>query len=76
SMPPSSSGSAPASSPPPASSSSSGETLREHRDRAEREYILSTLRACEWNISKAATLLGVERTNLHKKMRALGLRRE
>ncbi|UJR80950.1 sigma-54-dependent transcriptional regulator [Sandaracinus amylolyticus] len=56
--------------------SNGSETLREHRDRAEREYILATLRACEWNISKAATLLGVERTNLHKKMRALGLRRE
>jgi DNA-binding NtrC family response regulator len=52
------------------------ETLRERRDRAEREYILSTLQSCDWNISRAATLLGLERTNLHKKMRALGLRRE
>jgi DNA-binding NtrC family response regulator len=52
------------------------ETLREHRDRAEREYILATLNGCDWNISRAASMLGVERTNLHKKMRALGLRRE
>jgi DNA-binding NtrC family response regulator len=51
-------------------------TLREYRDRAERRYIEATLDACDWNISKAAGLLGVERTNLHKKMRALGLRRE
>ncbi len=51
-------------------------TLREYRDRAERHYIKSTLDACDWNISKAAALLGVERTNLHKKMRALGLRRD
>jgi two-component system nitrogen regulation response regulator NtrX len=51
-------------------------TLREYRDRAERRYILQTLDACDWNISKGAALLGVERTNLHKKMRALGLRRE
>ncbi len=52
------------------------ETLRERRDRAEREYILATLQSCDWNISRAATLLGLERTNLHKKMRTLGLRRE
>ncbi|HEY8432717.1 MAG TPA: sigma-54 dependent transcriptional regulator, partial [Sandaracinaceae bacterium] len=51
-------------------------TLREYRDRAERRYIRATLEECDWNISKAAALLGVERTNLHKKMRALGLRRD
>jgi two-component system, NtrC family, nitrogen regulation response regulator NtrX len=51
-------------------------SLRDFRDRAEREYIRTTLQSCEWNISRAATLLGVERTNLHKKMRALGIQRE
>jgi two-component system, NtrC family, nitrogen regulation response regulator NtrX len=51
-------------------------SLRDFRDRAEREYIRTTLHTCEWNISRAATLLGVERTNLHKKMRALGIQRE
>jgi DNA-binding NtrC family response regulator len=50
-------------------------TLREYRDQAERTYILATLDECDWNISKAASQLGVERTNLHKKMRALGLHR-
>jgi two-component system nitrogen regulation response regulator NtrX len=50
-------------------------SLRDFRDRAEREYIRITLQTCDWNISKAATLLGVERTNLHKKMRALGIQR-
>jgi two-component system nitrogen regulation response regulator NtrX len=53
-----------------------GETLRAFRDRKEREYIRETLDRCDWNISRAATTLGVERTNLHKKMRSLGLRRE
>ena len=28
-----------------------------------------------WNISKAAVSLGVERTNLHKKIRAYGIKR-
>ena len=51
-------------------------TLREHRVQAETAYISSTLQEVSWNISKAATLLGVERTNLHKKMRAYGIRRE
>ena len=51
-------------------------TLREYRTQAERAYILSTLEEVGWNISKAATLLGVERTNLHKKMRGYGIRRE
>ncbi len=51
-------------------------TLREYRDQAERQYILATLEECAWNISRAAVQLGVERTNLHKKMRSYGIRRE
>ena len=51
-------------------------TLREYRDSVERGYIVETLDSCDWNISKAAVLLGVERTNLHKKIRAYGIKRE
>ena len=51
-------------------------TLREFRDRAERRYVEATLEECDWNVSKAASLLGVERTNLHKKMRSLGIQRD
>jgi DNA-binding NtrC family response regulator len=51
-------------------------TLREFRDKAEADYILGTLKECDWNISRAAVVLGVERTNLHKKMRSLGIRRD
>ncbi|MCA9607506.1 MAG: sigma-54-dependent Fis family transcriptional regulator, partial [Myxococcales bacterium] len=51
-------------------------TLREYRDRAERRYIEATLDECEGNVSKAASILGVERTNLHKKMRSLGVARD
>jgi transcriptional regulator of acetoin/glycerol metabolism len=50
--------------------------LREFRDKAEADYILSTLKEFDWNISRASVVLGVERTNLHKKMRALGIRRD
>jgi len=48
-------------------------TLREYRDAAERQYIVKTLQELEWNISKASALLGVERTNLHKKIRGYGI---
>ena len=51
-------------------------TLREYREHAEQRYILATLDETGWNISRAADELGVERTNLHKKMRAYGIRRE
>ncbi|HXI56190.1 MAG TPA: sigma-54 dependent transcriptional regulator [Polyangia bacterium] len=50
--------------------------LREFRDHMEREYIRIKLEENGWNISRTATLLGIERTNLHKKMRALGLSRD
>jgi two-component system, NtrC family, nitrogen regulation response regulator NtrX len=50
-------------------------TLREYRDAAERAYIVETLGALDWNISRAAVALGVERTNLHKKIRAYDIRR-
>ncbi len=50
--------------------------LREFRDHMEREYIRIKLDENGWNISRTAALLGIERTNLHKKMRALGLSRD
>ena len=50
-------------------------SLREYRDAAERAYILQTLIDTDWNISRAAVTLSVERTNLHKKIRAYGIKR-
>jgi DNA-binding NtrC family response regulator len=50
-------------------------TLREYRDAAERGYIVDVLKELDWNISRAAVVLGVERTNLHKKIRAYGIKR-
>jgi two-component system nitrogen regulation response regulator NtrX len=55
-------------SPPPSS-------LREARDAAEREEVLKALEQTSWNVSQAARILGLERTNLHKRIRALGLKR-
>ncbi|HWP99420.1 MAG TPA: sigma-54 dependent transcriptional regulator [Vicinamibacterales bacterium] len=49
------------------------EPLHEARDRFEREYILRALAAQHGNISRTAELLGVERSNLYRKMRAFGI---
>jgi two-component system nitrogen regulation response regulator NtrX len=50
-----------------------GQTLREVRDQVERDYILACLEATGGNITQAAQILGIERSNLHKKMRTLGI---
>ena len=47
--------------------------LHEARDRFEREYILKALAAQQGNISRTAEALGVERSNLYRKMRAFGI---
>jgi two-component system nitrogen regulation response regulator NtrX len=39
------------------------------------EHILRALEQSSWNLSGAARALGMERTNLHKRIRALGLSR-
>ena len=64
-------------SPPPATPTADGErlTLRKYREMAERNYILETLRELDWNITRAAVVLGIERTNLHKKIRGYGIQR-
>ena len=50
--------------------------LRQARESAEREHILRALDESSWNVSGAARALGMERTNLHKRIRALGLSRQ
>jgi two-component system nitrogen regulation response regulator NtrX len=47
--------------------------LFEARDAWEREYIRSALAVFDGNISRTADALGLERSNLYKKMRGLGI---
>jgi two-component system nitrogen regulation response regulator NtrX len=47
--------------------------LHEARDRFEKEYILRALAAQQGNISRTAEALGVERSNLYRKMRSFGI---
>jgi two-component system nitrogen regulation response regulator NtrX len=43
------------------------------RDQFERDYILRELAHQQGNISRTADVLGVERSNLYRKMRAFGI---
>jgi two-component system nitrogen regulation response regulator NtrX len=47
--------------------------LAEAREQFEREYILQALASQQGNISRTADMLGVERSNLYKKMKAFGI---
>jgi two-component system nitrogen regulation response regulator NtrX len=47
--------------------------LHEARERFERDYILRALAAQNGNISRTADALGVERSNLYRKMKAFGI---
>ncbi len=50
-------------------------TVQEAREGAERDHLMRALDSAGWNVSAAARVLGIERTNLHKRIRALGLTR-
>jgi two-component system nitrogen regulation response regulator NtrX len=50
-------------------------SVHEARESAERDHLIRALEDSQWNVSGAARALGMERTNLHKRIRALGLSR-
>ncbi len=47
--------------------------LRDARQVFEKELILKTLKEQDWNISKAAQVLGIERSHLHRKIKSYGI---
>jgi two-component system, NtrC family, nitrogen regulation response regulator NtrX len=48
-------------------------SLHEVKEAAEREYILRKLEETAGNVTRAAELLGLERSHLYRKMRSLGI---
>ncbi len=50
-------------------------TLRELREEVEKGYIQDKLEENKWNIKQTAEVLGIERTNLHKKINTYSLKR-
>jgi two-component system nitrogen regulation response regulator NtrX len=62
-----------ATAPPPGAAPPAVAPLHEARDQFERDYILRALAQQHGNISRTAEVLGVERSNLYRKMRAFGI---
>jgi two-component system nitrogen regulation response regulator NtrX len=48
-------------------------SLQEVREAAERDYILKKLEEAKGNVTRASELLGLERSHLYRKMKALGI---
>ena len=48
-------------------------SLREARLRFERDYIGAVLHHCGWRMADAAQTLGIQRPNLYRKARQLGI---
>ena len=59
--------------PAPQESAGGRQTLHEARDQFERDLILRTLAEQQGNMSRTADVLGVERSNLYRKMKAFGI---
>jgi transcriptional regulator of acetoin/glycerol metabolism len=49
--------------------------LRGEIERREAETIRKSLEGANWNVTQAAAGLGIDRTNLHRKMRKYGIAR-
>lgn len=47
--------------------------LREARERFEREYLIAQINRFGGNISRTASFIGMERSALHRKLKALGV---
>jgi two-component system nitrogen regulation response regulator NtrX len=50
-------------------------SLGEAKDELEKVYVQTQLELNDWNIPKTAEILGIQRTNLHRKMKQLGIER-
>ncbi|HEX5439183.1 MAG TPA: sigma-54 dependent transcriptional regulator [Gemmatimonadaceae bacterium] len=51
-------------------------TFEQFKDAAERAFLLAKLREFDWNVSAAARVLEMPRSNLYKKIERYGLTRE
>jgi two-component system nitrogen regulation response regulator NtrX len=59
----------------PPASSYNFDSYREASEAYEREYILRKLTETEGNISRTAEIMGIDRSHLYRRMKALGINR-
>ncbi len=52
-------------------SAAAADSLKDAKMDFERQFIIKKLEENEWNISKTAEAIGLERSNLHKKLKSL-----
>ena len=48
-------------------------SFQEFKEKAERAFILKQLEANNWNVSKAAEVLDIQRSHLYNKMKKYGI---
>ena len=60
----------------PTDATSPAGTLREHKDAAERAYLVRRLRENNWNVSRTADVIDTPRSNLYKKLEQYGIKHD
>lgn len=53
-----------------------GQSLKNAKTEFEKEYILQALKENNWNVSKTAQALDIERSYLHRRMKSFGITHE
>jgi two-component system, NtrC family, nitrogen regulation response regulator NtrX len=56
-----------------ANSASDVATFREAKEEFEKDFILQKLEEYDWNISRTAEAIEIERSNLHRKIKSFGI---
>ena len=51
-------------------------SFQEFKDKAEKAFIIKQLKANDWNISKTADVLEIQRSHLYNKMKKFGIEKE
>ena len=51
----------------------SADTYRSAKEEFEKEFLVQKLEENEWNISRTAEAIEIERSNLHRKIKSYGI---
>jgi two-component system nitrogen regulation response regulator NtrX len=51
----------------------SADTFRSAKEEFEKEFLVQKLEENDWNISRTAEAIEIERSNLHRKIKSYGI---